>query len=132
MKIKPIAALAAAFLFTTTCVVLVPSSSSASATKPKKMETFESSPGYEKIDLRLREAWKEKPTSKQAVECILKAHERLSEDDSAALAAAGFKARTVIGSIATGTLPMRDVPDVANLPFVQVMELAVPMSLKKP
>ncbi len=103
----------------------------ASSKRPAAAEAFESTPGYEKIDLRLREAWKERPSSKKALECILKARERLSEDDKAALAAAGFNSRTVVGTIATGNMAVRDVPDVSNLPFVQVMELAVPMSLKK-
>lgn len=103
----------------------------AGSKRPASAENYESSPGYEKIDLRLREAWKERPSSKKSLECILKARERMTEDDKAALAAAGFKARTVVGSIATGSLAVRDVPDVSNLPFVQVMELAVPMSLKK-
>jgi len=103
----------------------------ASSKRPAAAKDFESTPGYEKIDLRLREAWRESPSSKKPLECILKASERLSEDDKAALAAAGFSARTVVGTIATGNLAVRDVPEVSNLPFVQVMELAVPMSLKK-
>jgi len=102
----------------------------ASAKRPAKAQNFESTPGYEKLDLRLREAWREKPSGKDLLECILKARDRMGEADQAALAAAGFNARTVVGTIATGNLRVRDVPDVANLPFVQVMELAVPMSLK--
>ena len=38
---------------------------------------------------------------------------------------------TAANPASTGNLAVRDVPDVSNLPFVQVMELAVPMSLKK-
>jgi hypothetical protein len=132
MKIFRIRLVAAVLLVACSLMALAATSSFASAAKPKKVEAFEASPGYEKMDLRLREAWRENPTSKQSAECILKARDRISEDDNAALAAAGFKTRTLIGSIATGSLSMRDVPDVANLPFVQVMELAVPMSLKKP
>ena len=77
------------------------------------------------------EAWRSKPTSAKTIECILKARDRIGEEDKGMLAAAGFNARTVIGKIVTGNLEVRDVPEVANLPFVQVMELAVPMSLKK-
>jgi len=103
----------------------------AAAQRPAKAKAFESSPGYEKLDLRLREAWSAKPTSRKTIECILKATDRMGEDDKAMLAAAGFNARTVIGKIATGNLKVRDVPEVANLRFIQVMELAVPLSLKK-
>jgi len=37
----------------------------------------------------------------------------------------------VVGTIVTGSLAARSVPEVAALPFVQAMELAVPMSIKK-
>ncbi len=121
-----VAAVLAAQAFTITH----PGDALASARRPAKAKDFESTPGYEKLDLRLKEAWREKPSGKDLLECILKARGRMGEDDQAALAAAGFNARTVVGTIATGNLMVRDVPDVANLPFVQVMELAVPMSLK--
>lgn len=131
MKITRIILVVAAFLAAQVFTVAPVSDAHASAKRPAKAVNFESSPGYEKLDLRLREAWKQKPSGKDVLECILKAHERISEDDKAALAAAGFNLRTVVGQIATGNLKVRDVPDVSNLPFVQVMELAVPMSLKK-
>ena len=131
MKISHIVLVIAVFLAAQASIHAIPFDAQASSKRPASAKSFESTPGYEKIDLRLREAWKERPSSKKALECILKTRERITEDDRAALAAAGFNSRTVVGSIATGNLAVRDVPDVSNLPFVQVMELAVPMSLKK-
>ncbi|MFH1829535.1 MAG: hypothetical protein ABH871_01995 [Pseudomonadota bacterium] len=119
---------AAAFIF-------LASSSQAGSRKPAKDASFEGSPAWEKLDLRMRQAWKE-ATSKggdkdQVLECIMKAKNRLSEDDKAALSAAGFQGRTFAGRIVTGSLKADDVPDVARLPFIVAMELAVPMTLKK-
>lgn len=131
MKISHIILVIAVFLAAQASIHAVHFDAQASSKRPAAAKDFESTPGYKKIDLRLREAWKERPSSRKALECILKARERITEDDKAALAAAGFNPRTVVGTIATGNLAVRDVPDVSNLPFVQVMELAVPMSLKK-
>lgn len=96
---------------------------------------FESSPAFQKLDLRARQAWQEWRTqggaSGQSFECMLKASHPLTEDDKRLLAAAGFRPRTVVGAIVTGSVAPERVPEVASLSWVTVMELAVPMSLKK-
>lgn len=108
----------------------------ASARHPAAAQaSFEGSPAWEKLDLRLRQAWQEAQQgtadADRPLECLLKASHPISADDKAVLAAAGYNARTVVGPIVTGSLKPAAVPEVASLPFVQVMELAAPMSLKK-
>lgn len=101
---------------------------------PDKASTFKDSKGWNKIDLRLRQAWlesEEKGEGDAHLECILKASSKITDDEKMALSDAGFKYRTVIGQIVTGGLKAKDLPSVANLEFVQAMELAVPLSLKR-
>jgi len=74
----------------------------ASAKSPEKTAGFKGSPAWNKLDLRMRQAW----------------------EDS------GFRARSVIGRIVTGSVDVGDLPQVANLKFISAMELAVPMMLK--
>lgn len=111
------------------------SSSEAFSRRPKKDTNFEGSPAWEKLDLRMRQAWKESISEggdkDKVLECIMKAENRPSPDDKAALAAAGFKGRTFAGRIITGSVKAKDVPEVAGLSFITAMELAVPLELKK-
>ncbi len=111
------------------------SSSQAFSRRPKKDTNFEGSPAWEKLDLRMRQAWKESTAEggdrDKVLECIMKAENMPSPDDKAALTAAGFKGRTFAGRIITGSVKADDVPEVARLPFITAMELAVPMELKK-
>jgi hypothetical protein len=130
ISISVVVFLAAALLMS-----LASSSLQASSRRPAKDKAFEGSAAWEKLDLRMREAWKE-ATGKggdrnKALECIMKAEKKITSDDKAALLASGFAARTVAGRIITGSLAADDVPDVAGLPFITAMELAVPMTLKK-
>lgn len=64
-------------------------------------------------------------------ECLMKTTSPLTEDDKVILKDSGFKLRTVIGQIITGSVEAAKLPSVANLPLVQAMELAAPMSIKK-
>ena len=96
--------------------------------------SFEGSPAWQKLDLRLREAWRVSSQEKKGdrtLECLLKAAHALSAEERASLSSAGFAARTFMGTIVSGSLTARRVPDVAALPFVSAMELAVPLELKK-
>lgn len=105
------------------------------ARHPEKQQDFKGSAAYDKLDLRLKQAWEESAAPggdpDRLIECMLKADGRPTEEQRAALSAAGFSYRTVVGTIVTGNLRARSVPEVASLPFVQVMELAVPLSIKK-
>jgi hypothetical protein len=97
--------------------------------------TFKSSPGWQKLDLRFRNAWEDatvKGDSRRSFECLLKTKTTPSKDQIRQLSDAGFTSRSVIGKIMTGSIKTSDVPEVAALPFVQAMELAVPLSPKKP
>ena len=106
----------------------------ASGKHPAPQASFEGSPGWAKIDLRSREAWRQAVGAddrKAKLECFVKLTHPATDDDSAALAAAGFEARTVAGAILTGSVAAGRLPDVANLDIVQAMELAAPLSIKK-
>ena len=103
------------------------------ARAPEKETRFEGSPGWQKLDLRMREAWREaheKGRRKKKLECLMKTKTRVSKDERSLLEGAGFNPRSVIGTIITGNVQVRHVPQVAGLDFVEAMELAVPMSIK--
>ncbi len=88
-----------------------------------------------KLDLRFQDAWQDAMDhhqKKRVFECMIKLHAVPTPREKEELAAAGFKARTWIKKIATGSVSARDVEAVAALPFVDVMELAVPVGMKKP
>ena len=110
-----------------------PRSAHAFARAPEKGAEFEGSPAWQKLDLRMREAWLDahkKGRRKKRLECLLKTKARVSADERSLLEGAGFAPRSVIGDIITGNVQVRYVPAVAGLEFVQAMELAVPMSFK--
>ncbi|MBT3182543.1 MAG: hypothetical protein HN337_08570 [Deltaproteobacteria bacterium] len=99
----------------------------------KSPENFSESGGYKKIDLRLREAWKtsmKDGDGNRTLQCIMKTRSRISDSEQKQLKSSGYKFRTIIGRIITGTLKAKDLPTVANLDFVIAMELSTPMSLK--
>ncbi len=107
----------------------------ASAKAPEPTASFDSSPAFSKLDLRSREAWRNQIASKNPgakLECFIKTSRPATDDDKALLAAAGFKARTFVGSIATGEVTAAKLQPVAELDFVSAVELAVPLSTKKP
>lgn len=94
---------------------------------------FEASPAWGKLDIRFQDAWKEanqKKTRSRSFECMLRLTGTPLPREKEALAGAGFKARSFIKKIVTGSVAARDVPAVAELPFVEVMELAVPVTGK--
>ena len=106
----------------------------AGARRPAGTKEFKGSAAYDKLDLRLKQAWDDSVAPggnpDRHIECMLKAAARPTEEQRAALSAAGFGYRTVVGTIVTGGLKIRALQDVAALPFVQVMELAVPLTPK--
>jgi len=119
--------------FALTTIAITPNDANALTKKPSELHPFNETAGWKKIDLRLREAWIDamaKNDDSKYFECIMKAFHPMSKDEKEQLGGAGFKARNTIGAIATGRLMAKDLPEVANLDFVQAMELAVPMTLK--
>ena len=124
-------------LLVSTALVIIaipPSICHGMAKKHSEAIKFEESPGWNKIDLRMKTAWKEAESEgkrSKMLECIIKIDEKPDKDGREALKQAGFAARTFIGRIVTGSVAVGELPTVANLEMVQVMELAVPMSLKK-
>ena len=81
----------------------------------------------------MKTAWKEAESEgkrSKMLECIIKTEESPDKNGRNTLKNAGFKGRTFIGRIITGSVAVKNLPDVANLEMVKVMELAVPMSLK--
>ena len=112
--------------------IAIPATLVAKAAHPAvAQEAFEGSKAWEKLDLRFREAWHDAQTADKgqtlAFECLLKTKGPISENNKVILKAAGFQVRTVIGQIATGNVRVSQVPDVARLSLVEVMELAVPL-----
>ena len=123
-----------ALTFLCCCLYFSTSVLFASGKHPTPSASFEGSPGWSKIDLRSREAWRQAIDGgdrKAKLECLMKLTHTATDNDKAALAAAGFEARTFIGAILTGSVAAGRLPDVANLDIVQAMELATPLSIKK-
>jgi len=97
-------------------------------------EDFTKTDGWKKIDLRAKGAWmdyKSGKTKSRGLEFTIKTTHRLDKSELADLKDAGFKKRTTIGKIMTGSAKTKNLPEVANLEFMEAMELAVPMSFKK-
>lgn len=95
--------------------------------------SFETSPAWHKLDLRFQTAWREARDANDTTrnfECLIKLSSAPSKRTEKKLAKVGFKARSVIGAIITGEVAAKDAEAVATLPFVKVMELAVPLSTK--
>jgi len=106
----------------------------ASAKAPKPAAGFDGSPAFAKLDLRSREAWRQAASSGETgtrLECFLKTTHPATKDDEALLRSAGYKVRTIAGTILTGDVAASELPAVAALDFVKAMELAVPVSIKK-
>jgi hypothetical protein len=94
---------------------------------------FERSPNFDKLDLRAKEAWRTAVSAgdkKTELECMLKVTDRLTPDQKNQLGLTGFKAGTIIQTIVTGRVTVENLPKVAALNFVKVVELAVPLNLK--
>lgn len=94
---------------------------------------FESSPAWAKMDLNLRNAWKEahdKKMQRAKLECFIRTVAPMSADEKVLLKEAGFEPRTVVGTIISGKVAAGKLPQVAAFPFVKVMELAAPLSPK--
>jgi len=90
--------------------------------------------GWEKLDLRSKQIWlgqKDKlaPDSK-AVNFIIKTKVPVLKNEKEAFSKAGFKYRSVIKNIVTGSMPVSALKDVAGLGFVEFIEAAVPMHTK--
>ncbi|PIU55040.1 MAG: hypothetical protein COS89_08430, partial [Deltaproteobacteria bacterium CG07_land_8_20_14_0_80_38_7] len=67
----------------------------------------------------------------RSFEIMIKTDGKISDNKNRVLFVNGFMTRSTIGSIATGTVRAGDVPKVAKIEFVKVMELAIPMSIKR-
>ena len=80
--------------------------------------------------MNLRNSWQDSKDD-AVLECLLKTSTRPTEDQKEALAKAGFKARTFIGKIITGSVKRGNLKAVANRDFVEAMEASTPLSLKK-
>lgn len=67
---------------------------------------------------------------RRSLECLLKIDGPVTPKQQRQLTKAGFKTRASAGAIITGSVTVQDVEQVAELPTVKVMELAVPLSTK--
>ncbi len=94
---------------------------------------FETTPGWNKLDGRLKQAWKEAVSKNQLelnLEILIKTNQPISNIQEKNLSNAGFVLRTKIKKINVGLIKVQNLPEVANLKCVIALELAVPMSLK--
>lgn len=123
-------------LLTILAVFLTISMVYASARAPSKKAdifTFETSAAWQKADLRLRTAWHEamqRDKKNTKFECILKTRDEMTADQKAIIKSAGFNYRSLIGNIVTGSFEARNLPAIAELKFVEAIELAMPMGIK--
>ncbi len=135
MKTTKLVILTALFITVPVFTSCAGKNSKESAPKPvSQIEIFKSSEGWQKLDGRFRSAWENAMTKKdfeKSFECLLKTQGKPTNAEKKSLDEAGFHRRSVIGKISTGSIAAGDVPQVAALPFVKIMELAVPMSIKK-
>ncbi len=118
-------------LVITALAALPPAQAMSKKVAPPKL--FEGTQAWDKMDLRAREAYREAVEKKDGArrfECMLKTTHRMSADEEALLKGAGYERRSVIGDIVTGSVTAAHLQSVAELPFVQAMELAVPLQFK--
>lgn len=98
------------------------------------ISTFKSSAGWNKLDGRFKQAWEKamrEGDQRRSFECLVKTKTKMGKGEKREISDAGYAPRSTIGRIATGSVIAENVPKVAALPFVLVMELAVPVSPKK-
>lgn len=104
------------------------------AKAPSKIDAFKSSPDWAKLDLHFKQAWEKAMTTnetKKKLDCFIKTTAKMNKNEKSSLADAGYTLRSLTGKIGTGSVEAADVPQVAALPFIAAMELAVPVSPKK-
>lgn len=113
--------------------LMLPSLTSAMSKSTAPKQPFEETAGWKKIDIRARQSYQEfKKTGKDiAIDAIIKTKEKPSASQKDELKSSGFIARTFIGRIITGSINLSALPQMTNLEFVEVIEMSVPMSLKK-
>lgn len=95
---------------------------------------FQRSGDFKKLDGRARSAWVDAMRAgdeKRELKCMLKVAGKMDQRQKNDLARAGFKPGTIIQTIVTGSVAVGKVPSVAKLHFVKVLELAVPLGIKK-
>jgi hypothetical protein len=116
----------------TSCAGKKPENSTAKA--PSKIDVFKSSADWAKLDLHFKQAWEKAMTAGETdkkLDCFIKTKAKMDKNEKGSLADAGYTLRSLTGRIGTGSVEADNVPRVAALPFIQAMELAVPVSPKK-
>jgi len=135
MKIHKISVLLAFLFVLPSLGACAGKKSEAEALKAKnESAAFKSTREWNKLDGRFKHAWEKAMKvgdDSRPFECLIKMDKKITTSDKKTLSDAGYALRSLTGRIATGSVTAEDVPDVAALPFVQIMELAVPLSPKK-
>jgi len=109
-------------------------SSGTAVSQTEELTTFKTTEEWNKLDGRFKMAFDKALSENEKdkeFECLIKTSTKPTEDEKTTLKNAGYMYRSVSGKILTGYVKMNDVPSVAKLEFVKVMELAVPLSPKK-
>lgn len=107
---------------------------SKTAKTPSVVDTFRASPDWAKLDGNFKNSWEKAMTAGETdkkFDCFIKTKAKMTKNEKAELKDAGYTLRSSTGRISTGSVAAGSVPKVAALPFVQVMEAAVPVSPKK-
>jgi hypothetical protein len=94
---------------------------------------FAQSSNFRKLDLRAQTAWRDAMRAgdkDKRFSCLVKVEKKMSQRQQNALVGTGFKPGTIIQTIVTGTVAVKDVPALAGLGFVRAVELARPLGVK--
>lgn len=89
--------------------------------------SFELNPAWQKLDERLRAAWKDAMANddrERRFDVFVRCREAVDEGDQSFLFNHGFVVRAASGSIASGHLKAIDLQSVAELPFVASVRLS--------
>ena len=87
--------------------------------------------GWNKLDLRSRNIYKDDPASKEWADVIIKVTGTLKPKQMKQLEKAGFRPGAVMNIIMTGKIQMARLADLVGLSFVEYVEAAMPLGLKK-
>jgi len=93
-----------------------------------KPSEFAQSKEWNKVGPRLQALWlsalKENFSSQEKVRCFVRVRAPYSRGDKSFLISSGFSVQLFSGTIARGRMNIKDLPNVASLPFVESIKLA--------
>jgi hypothetical protein len=95
---------------------------------PFNVEEFQQSKEWKKVEPRLQEIWlsavKDNFPDQPGLLCFVRVRAPFDLGDRSFLISRGFSVQVVAGTIARGRLDIKDLPNIASLPFVESIKLA--------